>query len=127
MMLYAASMWCTKISLLAFIRRLAGPAASKKMIWGIWGIVFFITAHVIVTIVMIITWCMPIRVNWDLQARFDPEAKCKDLHAFYWASSALHCLSDLVVLALPIKMAWNLQMTTSKKVGIVTMFGLGAL
>lgn len=127
MMLYAMSMFCTKISLLCFISRLAGPAASKKMVWSIWGITIFITAHVIVTVVMIITWCMPLRVNWDLQARFDPGAKCRDLHAFYWASSAIHCMSDLVVLALPIKMAWNLQMTTSKKLGIVAMFSLGAL
>lgn len=129
-MLYAACMCCVKLSLLCFIRRLAGPAASTRMIWTIWLMGVFFVCHAAGSIIVIVLWCLPVRANWDFDYRYlpnNPHVMCHDLHIWYWVSSGMHVVSDVAVLFLPIKMAWNLRMSRSKRIGVIVMFSLGSV
>jgi len=127
LLLYSASMLCIKLSILLFVRRLAGAACSgvfKKVIkwFFVLNVMFSVSCWV-----MYICQCIPVAAGFNLNLRFRPGTVCKDYTLAFWITSAIHSLSDLTMLALPIYMVLGLQMTWRKKAAVIMTFLIGGL
>lgn len=67
--------------------------------------------------------CKPISANWDVTIT---DGKCADKTKIYLATAGLNVITDILILALPIPMVWNLQMPRRRRIGLVGLFALGS-
>ncbi|ELQ41208.1 hypothetical protein OOU_Y34scaffold00290g5 [Pyricularia oryzae Y34] len=82
------------------------------------------TTFSIVIIVMLNLVCIPNASIYDLTVA----GECNlDKHAMELASASLHLFTDVVMLFLPQKVIWGLNMSVKKKLGVAGVFGLGVL
>jgi hypothetical protein len=68
--------------------------------------------------------CTPIAFFWD---RSIPGGHCVDRYRLYVSSSILHILTILLLFLMPVPTVWALQLTTSRKCGLIVVFSVGAL
>lgn len=68
--------------------------------------------------------CKPVSYNWD---KTIPGGRCANENLAYLLAGITNLLIDAIVVILPIPMLWRLQMPLCKKLGVVGMFGLGAM
>ncbi|KAF8248838.1 hypothetical protein K440DRAFT_660664, partial [Wilcoxina mikolae CBS 423.85] len=127
LVLYSVCMLCVKLSILFFVRRLAGAACSENLSKVIkWFFVLNVTFSVSCWI-MYICQCLPVAAGWNLSLRFRPGTVCKDYTLPFWITSAIHSFSDLALLALPIYLVLGLQMSRRKKSAVIVTFLIGGL
>lgn len=70
------------------------------------------------------TWqCIPRAKIWNKSL----EGKCIYIPGMLNANGLFNTLSDLLILLVPIKALWNLQMKNSKKIGIALLFTVGLM
>ncbi|TWU74285.1 hypothetical protein ED733_005261 [Metarhizium rileyi] len=119
--LYAWSIFCAKIAVLCFYRRLFRFSSIRVPIilliaaCTIWIIIrtFFTTFH-----------CIPIQAFW---VRNIPNAKCiTNVAAFYMGTDVTHCLMDFIILALPIWEVVRMKLPFGQKIAVVCLFATGA-
>ncbi|MCJ1323103.1 hypothetical protein MMC15_008455 [Xylographa vitiligo] len=67
--------------------------------------------------------CVPIRANWDSSI----EAACGNQRASWLGTGITNILTDVMVLALPIRSVWNLNLPRVTKIGLIGIFGVGFL
>jgi hypothetical protein len=60
-------------------------------------------------------------ISWKLQAAKCIDTLCQDVKSVIEFADSCFC----IVMALPMKLTWNLQMPQSKKVGILLLFASG--
>ena len=65
--------------------------------------------------------CQPITMNWDPTAR----GRCGDETIAFAVVSVVDIATDLVVLVLPLKPLWGLQIKLSYKIALACVFGAG--
>lgn len=124
---YMITIYCVKISILYFVRRLAGPMCTRAMSWTIKSFFIFHTSYVLACLFTVIFQCNPVIAAFDLATRFHPDTKCRNLVTFYWITSAIHACADIASLALPMAMVLRMRMSWEKKLAVCFMFGLGGL
>ncbi|RYP16714.1 hypothetical protein DL765_004950 [Monosporascus sp. GIB2] len=69
--------------------------------------------------------CNPIAAAWDL--RVAAEASCINRPVIYITQAAFGCVTDLMLLVLPIPTVVGLQMSTRQKVGLLGLFAIGSV
>ncbi|KAF5009451.1 hypothetical protein FDECE_4334 [Fusarium decemcellulare] len=69
--------------------------------------------------------CKPIAAAWDI--RLAAEATCINRPPVYITQAAFGCVTDLMLLALPLPTVLGLQMSTRQKLGLVGMFAIGSI
>ncbi|KAL7625596.1 hypothetical protein AAE478_004816 [Parahypoxylon ruwenzoriense] len=69
--------------------------------------------------------CKPIAAAWDV--RLAAEAICVNRPAIYIIQAALGCITDLMLLLLPIPTVIGLQLSLRHKVGLLGMFAIGSV
>lgn len=52
---------------------------------------------------------------------------CINTAAFYIANGVLNCVSDLIILALPLPVIWGLALARRQKIHLCMMFGVGTI
>jgi len=125
---FVMSLCLTKLSILFFYRRVifTPQAASERMVkvlkittWivAIWGILFFFLK---------IVQCIPVHVYWDHSFIMDTKRKQCSTFALY-AFAYTDIPIDLIIILLPIKPIWALQMDFSKKIQVIGLFSVGSL
>ncbi|KAI0465690.1 hypothetical protein F4859DRAFT_527824 [Xylaria cf. heliscus] len=67
--------------------------------------------------------CFPFALIWDKTL----EGTCIDGKVIEVASAALNLTSDIIILVLPQRVIWNLQMKKKKKIGVSIIFAIGIL
>ncbi len=67
--------------------------------------------------------CRPFALNWDPTI----PGHCGQRIPAYIAIAALDIFGDILILALPMPMIWNLHASMSNKVGLSFVFALGIL
>jgi hypothetical protein len=82
---------------------------------SIWG-----AAYVFLTIFQ----CKPIASFWDKTIK---TPKCLDKEGLWMSYSVINMVLDLLILALPIYPLSQLRLQRSKKIGLLVVFGMGAL
>lgn len=109
-----------KLSLLSLYNRLFPLPWIRKL--SIWVAVFVIISN-IVPIFADIFACVPIKARWDPINN----AKCIDSTAEIIAMSAMNVISDVIILILPMRPVWGLQISRSQKWQLSAMIFLGGV
>ena len=118
--LYTISLVATKISILLLYRSIF-PGRRIALITNIVGAC--IIAWGIAVVLVSIFSCNPVRGFWDITV----EATCVDTRHFYLGSSVPNISMDVIILLLPIKNIWGLQMGVRQKFAVSGLFLLGGL
>jgi hypothetical protein len=82
----------------------------------IWGWVLGISIEVFAI-------CRPISANWDHTV----PGTCGDRNAALVAGSALNMGTDIMIMVLPVRHIWSLNLATGRKIGLSLLFCLGFL
>ena len=67
--------------------------------------------------------CDPIRGYWDLTI----PSKCIATREFFLGNSIPNITMDVLILALPVRKVWDLQMPRQRKIAVSSIFLLGGL
>ncbi len=85
--------------------------------------IVFLALHGIAFILAVSLQCKPVESIWNPEVK----GKCINLTAVGVAGAIFSIVEDLIILILPIPEIINLQMSKSKKWGLVLLFGIGSL
>lgn len=108
-----------KVSLLASYLRIGGFVKVYRTIIIV-AIVAVVVNQVIFTFLFIFP-CRPIAMQWDS----DLSGKCIDTLKSYYALAGTSLGFDLLIIALPLPVLWNLQLGKRQKVALCCVFAIG--
>lgn len=134
-MMYSACMMFIKVSILLLYRRVF-PVGTFMIRW--WFVLLFTVGYSLGGICASLFSCTPMESAWSVyflciwNLRTD---WCRDLWitadhcintaAFYIANGVLNCVSDLLILALPLPIIWGLSLARRQKAHLFMLFGVG--
>ncbi|KAH0386879.1 hypothetical protein KCU92_g2262, partial [Aureobasidium melanogenum] len=116
---YSSSMLSIKVAIMLLYRRLF---PIQNFLWRWWAVFLFAVGYSVAGILTEIFDCTPVHFQWDIFA----EGKCINRPAFYIANAVCNSVSDLLILALPIPVVWNLALTRRKKITLSLVFAMGS-
>lgn len=111
-----------KLAILALYRRLFLPKKGIRLVIHI--LMGVLIAQTIANLVAASVACVPFAANWEPTL---PGAVCINKELFFIWSSFPNIVTDVIMLALPIPVVWNLQTTTRLKIGLTITFAVGSL
>lgn len=117
---YAWNLGWTKLAVLLMYYRVFRIPFFKRMTWIIGS---FVIAWVICVTFLFIFICVPVEKLWYP----DVPGRCIDQVGTWIANAASTLLTDLLILLLPIRQIWVLQLRSTAKIGLTLAFGLGFL
>ncbi|KAL2813026.1 hypothetical protein BJX63DRAFT_443261 [Aspergillus granulosus] len=117
--LWVLSLSCSKISILFLYLRIF-PV--RWLVLSSWATITIIVAWAIATILAGCLICRPFAYNWDQTI---PGGKCGDQVTSFTVTGVVNLVTDVIVLVLPMRSLYKLQMATYKKVTLIAVFGLG--
>lgn len=94
------------------------------MVWSSYVTMVIIVAWTIATILAGCLICRPFAYNWDKSI---PGGSCGDQVTSFTITGVINLVTDVIVLLLPMRPLYQLQMATYKRVTLVAVFGLGTL
>ena len=127
LILYTLSIFFAKMSIIFFIKRLAGATCKPLIRRTINGFFVFHTAFAVAMLGVLMFQCNPARAGWDLNLRFLKTTRCRNYGFVHYFMSAVHVGSDCALLGLPVGLVWGLQMHRRKKIAVIGIFVLGFL
>ena len=109
-----------KISILHLYISIFGLTSSRfcQIVWTVMGIC---VVSSVALIIHILALCQPLASFWDKSIH----GKCGSLVLTYQIRTIIITVEDIVVLVLPMRMLWRLQVATTKKIGAIFIFGIG--
>lgn len=122
-MLYILVQIFSKVAILALYARLF-PEFIRWFQWAVRAMIIFMFVHGLVFFLLVVFQCMPIKSIWDKTV----EGKCIPIAAAIgFTGAGLSIVEDFIILLLPIRELWKLQMNTKKKAGLVFLLSVGSL
>jgi len=67
--------------------------------------------------------CIPVSHFWDLSLN----GKCMNRLAFWFSNAALNIATDIMIFSIPMPLLKQLQLPKRQKIGLMFVFGFGAL
>jgi hypothetical protein len=120
---YFASLTFNKISILFFLLRVFPSRQFRYTIYATMGLV---TAYGLAFLLVTAFQCQPVPYSWE-QLENPAGGRCNNINLQGWTSAAINIVIDLIILVLPLRNLYKLQMSWKKKVMIMFMFSLGIL
>ncbi|KAF2842127.1 hypothetical protein M501DRAFT_1054858 [Patellaria atrata CBS 101060] len=120
-MLYFAGLTSVKISIILFYLRSFGT--TKKTRWLIMAMMMFVVAYAIARIFSTLFQCRPFSYFWD---RTQP-GTCVNYYALLFSHTIINMVTDVVLLAFPMPIVWQLHIPLRQKVAICGVFCVGGL
>ncbi|CZR70302.1 uncharacterized protein PAC_20206 [Phialocephala subalpina] len=118
---YMFTHWTIKQAFLSFYLRLSTSPRFRLVVFATMGLNLTF---------MIINWCLAffqcIPFDAIIHKAAHPNAKCIPELATLFVPSVLNIISDLIILAIPIVTIWGLQMSTRRKIAVISVVGFGA-
>lgn len=121
--LYLSILPMTKISILCFYLRVF---PKKEIRVTAYVVMAFCVGYLISFVLISVFQCDPINgayLRWDGEHNF----KCNNINAQGWAAAIANMILDIVVMALPLRELYHLNLSLRKKLGVLCMFSLGIL
>ncbi len=118
---YMAGMGLVKISILFLYLRTF--AVGQGIRWAIYVIMASVVMYVVALELVLIFGCRPLRAAFVLQ----PGARCIDFRPQLLAYAALNLISDVVIIALPVRTVLALQLPKRQRFGVLGTFMIGLL
>ena len=69
--------------------------------------------------------CRPIQSAWIHDGIQQPQ--CVNTAVVYFANGVINVLTDVMILCLPVRVVWTMQLNTRSKLGLISIFLLGGL
>jgi len=120
--LYGIGLGLIKTSMMVLFLKLFGTKLGLRIAIYITGAIVWGWALSIVLESFLI--CTPIGFNWNPMV---PGGRCGDRNAAFVAAGVLNMVTDLMVMALPLKYVWELQLPVGRKIGLSVAFCIGLL
>lgn len=120
--IYIPCLAFAKISLLMLYYRLL--STMRGWAYTIYFIAFIILGYSLALALALIFACSPIQKGWNASIS---SGSCINRPGVYLATAITNTLSDLVLILIPIRVVWGLQMRLMQKLGVVAMFCIGCL
>lgn len=118
---YNLSLSFSRISILLLYRRIFTYSWSKRAIQVVLVLVVVIGIWLVVSVC---TACVPLEAFWNWSLFWTQHVYCQPIN-LWWANAALHIVSDLVIMALPMPVLSSLKLPRRQKYALVGVFGLG--
>ncbi|KAL5313541.1 hypothetical protein ACEPPN_017961 [Leptodophora sp. 'Broadleaf-Isolate-01'] len=119
--IYVAVLGLVKISILTFYLRIFQLQIPFRI--AVYTTIVFIVLGSASISFSTIFQCRPIAYFWDK----DLHGKCLDVNALAYANSGLSIVQDFLIIGLPIRVVWNMNLDRKKKWSVAFMFALGGL
>lgn len=81
------------------------------------------TVYFISVVVEGFALCSPVQFNWDKSI----DGECYNQNTAYLAAGIMNLIVDVIIVILPMPQLFRLKMPFARRLGIASMFGLGAL
>lgn len=94
---------------------------TKSLAYG--GIAFLVISQVVVTFLTIFQ-CRPVRAVYDLEIK---QKQCLSITNIAVSGTAFNIAAELMIFVIPIPVVSSLQMSRSKKIGIIFLFSVGLM
>ncbi|KAJ6031579.1 hypothetical protein N7540_002311 [Penicillium herquei] len=120
-LLYLSILPMTKISICCFYLRIFPERRFRTITYCVIGIN---VAYLIAFILISVFQCRPLPgawLHWDGEGDY----KCNLINAQGWSAAAINMILDIVVMTLPLRQLYNLNLSLRKKIFVMCMFGLG--
>lgn len=118
---YYSTVALPKLAVLALYGRLWTVNPYRTIILVLAAI---ITLTAVVSGIMCLNMCRPFKYNWDTTI---PGGTCYNKQEFFLWASLPNILTDLVMLAMPIPIVYNLNVSMKVKLGLILTFATGIL
>ena len=116
-------MLCTKVAILLLYRRVFSPLGQGLFEKAIRLFVAILCLFYIATFFVKIFVCVPRARIWNKSV----PGRCLDNAAVLNANGIFNLLTDVIILLVPLKAVWGLQLDRRRKIGVVMVFTLGFL
>ncbi|KAL8340740.1 hypothetical protein RB601_006712 [Gaeumannomyces tritici] len=110
------SLAASKLSMLFFYLRIF----DRKMRLWCWAVMGFVVVWAVAILMTNVFMCTPISAQWDL--RLAAVAKCGDALPLYKTIVISSLLTDIIIMMMPMKTIWGLNMRTTEKLGLMMSF-----
>lgn len=113
----------TKISILCFYLRVF---PKKEFRIATFVTIGLNVAYLIVFVLISVFQCNPLKgayLRWDAEHDYH----CNNINAQGWAAAIVNMILDIIVMVLPLRELYGLNLSMRKKIGPLCMFSLGIL
>ncbi|KAH8668745.1 CFEM domain-containing protein [Xylariales sp. PMI_506] len=118
---YFSALSMNKISLLLFMLRVFPDRTFRKIVYIVIGLCI---AYGVSFILATAFQCSPINYSW-LQIDSTVRGSCNNINLQGWLSAIFNITIDLIIIVLPLKSLYGLQINWKKKFMIMLMFSVG--
>ncbi|KFY04279.1 hypothetical protein O988_00891 [Pseudogymnoascus sp. VKM F-3808] len=123
-LLFWMSLYAVKFSLLFLFRRLALGLPLYEKIWT--GVVVFTMLSFIGSVITELTSCTPLIAYFHFGECNKPsDAKAQATSLYF--SLAVDVLTDLLIMAIPVRLLWNLQISRLEKMSVALVMCVGVI
>lgn len=122
-LIYLSILPLTKISICCFYLRIFPERQFRNVTYVVIGLN---VCYLIVFVLISVFQCSPLPgawLHWDGEGDY----KCNHINAQGWAAAAINMVFDIIVMILPLRQLWNLNLSLRKKAYVMCMFSLGIL
>jgi hypothetical protein len=120
---YFAAVGLAKVSILVFMLRIFPQEQFRRVVYVV---VALVVAYTITFIFATVFQCQPVGYFWK-QLDDAEVGQCNHINLQAWLSAALNIVLDILILALPLRSLWSLQLSLARKLTVMAMFSLGIL
>ncbi|KAJ5093433.1 hypothetical protein N7456_009294 [Penicillium angulare] len=117
--IYQTSLITTKMSILLQYRRVFSTTPRMRLACSL--LIGFLAVYGTWTIISAWANCIPVAKFWDPSV----EGFCFDKEALWFSNSAIHILTDLLILIYPMPVIKSLQLPSRQKFALMAVFALG--
>ncbi|KAI9817312.1 MAG: hypothetical protein M1832_004734 [Thelocarpon impressellum] len=122
--LFWVVLWAVKFSFLIFYRRFFRDLRSHMIAW--WAVTAFTSLAFIACLVPLLTACGSTAAYFRINACLTDSAIRRTKFSIK-ISTSVDVLSDLMIMALPLRILWSLNITKRQKAGLATAFSLATI
>ncbi|KAH0544804.1 hypothetical protein FGG08_001033 [Glutinoglossum americanum] len=123
-MLFWATLWAVKVSLLLLFRRLMVGLTNYMRLW--WTLLIFTLITFVGCVVSEVLSCehwFQIGITGSCNSPRDEYAQ--KICLFYALAADL--ITDILIMALPMRLLWNLRISRAEKISVACIFGVGVI
>ena len=124
--MYVANILLVKVAILLEWLRIFVPKGTRNLVfWACWALISSVTIFYLSLFVVVNISCTPYALHWNKLLR----GSCDHVNSAdaNFAISIFNIISDVLILAVPQRTIWALQMPTRKKIGVSVIFAFGIL
>lgn len=118
--LYGVALGFIKLSIICMLRRIF-RTTGKIFLAASWAAMAVCVLWAVYTAILPFVICTPVESAWGAAA----PVNCGNMIDAYAAVAILDIITELSIVALPLKMVYDLQLKTAHKIGLYGIFGAG--